>query len=208
MNYEKTYMGRPVLDITPGAPVVYMQFRDTILTLSSIRDIEMYRNLGSPDELRIVCDAIAGEHIYPTMLNDVRIYNPAIAPKVKAMFQFPEIKNVIFNDPATIVFWADGSKTVVKCQDDDIFDPEKGLAMAISKKVLGNKSNFNNEFKKWLPEEPSISLSTPVEYTLNLNVDPKVFKDAFTKFGCSWNNKWEIKKNNAQTERSESDDED
>lgn len=64
-----------------------------------------------------------------------------------------KIKNVIFNDPATIVFWADGTKTVVKCQDGDIFDPEKGLAMAISKKALGtnkSKGNFNDVFKKWL----------------------------------------------------------
>lgn len=65
----------------------------------------------------------------------------------------PAIKKVIFNDPATIVFWSDGSKTVVKCQDGDIYDPEKGLAMAISKKALGNKGNYCNEFKKWLPED-------------------------------------------------------
>lgn len=64
----------------------------------------------------------------------------------------PKIKNVIFNDPATIVFWADGSKTVVKCQNDNIYDPEKGLAMAISKKALGNKGNYCNEIKKWLPK--------------------------------------------------------
>ena len=65
----------------------------------------------------------------------------------------PAIKKVIFNDPATIVFWSDESKTVVKCQDGDIYDPEKGLAMAISKKALGNKGNYCNEFKKWLPED-------------------------------------------------------
>lgn len=62
------------------------------------------------------------------------------------------IKKVIFNDPATIVFWNDGSKTVVKAHDEE-FDPEKGLAMAFSKKLLGNKGNYYNEFKKWLPEE-------------------------------------------------------
>lgn len=65
----------------------------------------------------------------------------------------PWIQNVIFNDPATIVFWSDGTKTVVKCQENEVFDPEKGLAMAISKKYLGNKGNYCNEFKKWLPEE-------------------------------------------------------
>ena len=63
------------------------------------------------------------------------------------------IKNVIFNEPATIVFWADGTKTVVKCQDGDVFDPEKGLAMAFMKKVLGNKGNYFETVKKWVPEE-------------------------------------------------------
>ena len=62
------------------------------------------------------------------------------------------IKNVIFNDPATIVFWTDGTKTVVKAENEP-FDPEKGLAMAIAKKSLGNKGDYYNEFKKWLPKE-------------------------------------------------------
>jgi hypothetical protein len=78
-------------------------------------------------------------------------------------WEMPKIKNVIFNDPATIVFWADGTKTVVKCQDDDIFDPEKGLAMAITKKALGNKGNYCNELKKWLPKNKEVTL----EYILN-----------------------------------------
>lgn len=77
-----------------------------------------------------------------------------------AMFKRAKIKNVIFNDTATIVFWSDGTKTVVKCGENDIYDPEKGLAMAVAKKYLGtNKShsNYMDEFKKWLPkeEEPS-----------------------------------------------------
>ena len=59
------------------------------------------------------------------------------------------IKDVIFNNPATIVFWADGTKTVVKCQEGDEFDPEKGLAMAITKKVYGNKGHYFETVKKW-----------------------------------------------------------
>jgi hypothetical protein len=62
------------------------------------------------------------------------------------------IKQVIFNDPATIVLWADGTKTVVKCQNNDEYDPEKGLAMCIAKKALGNKGNYYNSFIKWLEE--------------------------------------------------------
>lgn len=63
------------------------------------------------------------------------------------------IKNVIFNEPATVVYWDDGDKTVVKCGKGEQYDPEKGLAMAISKKALGNRGNYFNEFKKWLPKE-------------------------------------------------------
>ena len=59
-----------------------------------------------------------------------------------------EIKKVIFNNPATIVFWADGTKTVVKAENED-FDPEKGLAMAIVKKVFGNKGSYFNKIKRW-----------------------------------------------------------
>lgn len=61
------------------------------------------------------------------------------------------ITKVIFNDPATIVMWPDGTKTVVKATNEP-FDPEKGLAMAISKKLLGNRGNYYNTFKKWLPD--------------------------------------------------------
>lgn len=66
-----------------------------------------------------------------------------------------EIKNVIFNGPCTIVQWSDGDKTIVKCENED-FDKEKGLAMAICKKFLGtnkSKSNYYDIFDKWIPEE-------------------------------------------------------
>lgn len=61
------------------------------------------------------------------------------------------IRKVIFNDPATIVFWEDGTKTVVKCHNEQ-YDPEKGLAMAISKKACGNRGSYYGVFKKYLNE--------------------------------------------------------
>lgn len=60
-----------------------------------------------------------------------------------------DIERVIFNDPATIVFWNDGTKTVVKCAEGDEFDPEKGIAMCISKKIFGNQRSYYNKIKKW-----------------------------------------------------------
>ena len=71
--------------------------------------------------------------------------------------KLPEIKDVIFNEPATIIIWKDGTKTVVKCQEGEGYDPEKGMAMAISKKALGNKGNYCEVFKKWLPEEEEVN---------------------------------------------------
>lgn len=61
----------------------------------------------------------------------------------------PIIDKVIFNNPATIVYWKDGSKTVVKCQKDDTYSKEIGLAMCICKKALGNKGNYNNILKHY-----------------------------------------------------------
>ena len=61
-----------------------------------------------------------------------------------------EILRVVFNGPATIVFWSDKTKTVVKCGKRDKFDPEKGLAMAIVKKMFGNNGNYYNIIKKSL----------------------------------------------------------
>ena len=66
-----------------------------------------------------------------------------------------KIKNVIFSGPCTIVLWNDGTKTIVRCENE-FFDKEKGLAMAICKKVLGTNnsgSNYYDIFKKWCPDE-------------------------------------------------------
>ena len=62
------------------------------------------------------------------------------------------IEQVIFNEPATIVKWSDGSKTVVKCTDDK-FDQEKGLAMAIIKRLCGNSGNYYDLFRNYCSSE-------------------------------------------------------
>ena len=102
--------------------------------------------------------------IYPNMIKPVDLstfYRTGLFAEImerrinemKNNNRVPQIKDVIYNDPATIVLWMDGTKTVVKCGDYDIYDPEKGLAMAIAKKTLGNQGNYYETFKSWLPEE-------------------------------------------------------
>lgn len=88
-------------------------------------------------------------------------------------YGFMVINKVVFNDPATIVFWKDGSKTIVKCGENESFDPEKGLAMAITKKAFGNQGNYYNQIKKWLPE-PKEDDDEALTITERLN---KIFGD-------------------------------
>lgn len=64
-----------------------------------------------------------------------------------------DIRHIYFNDPVTVVLWEDGTKTIVRRDERDTYDPEKALAMAFAKKALGNKGNYYNIFKKWVPEE-------------------------------------------------------
>lgn len=51
-----------------------------------------------------------------------------------------EVKDILVNGPATIVFWEDGTKTVVKCGPEDMHDLEKAGAMCFMKKALGKRS--------------------------------------------------------------------
>lgn len=50
----------------------------------------------------------------------------------------PKPAKWIFNGPATIAIWEDGTKTVVKLMPGDTYDPEKAVAMCYIKKMLGN----------------------------------------------------------------------
>lgn len=89
------------------------------------------------DDQGVTLTATVGEH-----------YKDAF-PKAFATSLFvsaPKVKSVIFNPPATIVYWKDGTKTVVKCHDDS-FSEEFGFAMAVIRKIYGSRKNFFNQFK-------------------------------------------------------------
>ena len=85
-----------------------------------------------------------------------RFANPtSIVPRFSSERKnyMPYIRKVIINDPSVVVVWSDGSKTVAKCMDGEVFNPEIGLAMAISKKYYINtgspqpRAAFKNELK-------------------------------------------------------------
>lgn len=61
-------------------------------------------------------------------------------------YNYPKVEKIIYNlknpdKPATIVFFDDGSKVVVRCDAED-FTREGGLAQAYLKKILGTRGNI------------------------------------------------------------------
>lgn len=88
-----------------------------------------------------------GEVVFYELGNFWLITKPK--PKPRTEVTVPSIERVIFNPPATIVFWSDGLKTVVKCSKSEAFDPEKGLAMAIVKRTQGNSKDYYKDLSKW-----------------------------------------------------------
>lgn len=61
----------------------------------------------------------------------------------------PEVKKVIWNKNACIVIWKDDTKTIVKCQEGDVWDKEVGLMAAFSKKLFGNDNTFNKIINRY-----------------------------------------------------------
>lgn len=80
-----------------------------------------------------------------------KVYGPSLKYKNNCYVKFdidehtiPAIKKVISNKPYSIVLWEDGTKTIVKQQPGETkYDPEKGLAMCIVKKMYGNNKWYD-----------------------------------------------------------------
>lgn len=86
-------------------------------------------------------DEICGNYIYSPIDFSGEI---TFAPKAVA----GDVEKVVYNDPATIVIWNDGTKTVVKCHEGDVYDPEKGFLLCCAKKLFGNKGRYNDVMRE------------------------------------------------------------
>lgn len=128
--------------------------------------------------------------------------NTAHAKEAMAM-NAAAIKNVIFAPPATIVYWSDGSKTVVKCSEKDVFDPEKGLAMAIAKRCGGNKGSYYKEIQNWVEKSGKKypgKTATQKKAAPKSNPDRESMKKLISKTNEDWNEFLKACANNDRTE--------
>lgn len=73
------------------------------------------------------------------------------------------IKQVLYNNPATVVFWSDDTKTVSKIHEGDTYNPETGLVLCILKKAQGKC--LKDLFTSWVPYD-TLKENKPVVQTL------------------------------------------
>lgn len=96
------------------------------------------------------------------------------------------IKDIKVNGPATIVFWLDGDKTIVKCQKADNFDIEKGIIMALVKGIFQKYKGTNNWTEAFkIPYADEVD----VEKVIGLGV----IKDLFGEKDHEWHYKYVLK---------------
>ena len=125
--------------------LIHISVDNSIVAVRASKGPYSFRRLYTMDDW----DFLDPVSIAYTINNEINTFKKSQSHRI--VIGGPCIKKVIFNGPATIVFWDDGTKTVVKAENEEV-DKEKGLAMAISKKFLGNKGNYYNEFKKWVDD--------------------------------------------------------
>ncbi|MBO5712181.1 MAG: hypothetical protein J6R47_05015 [Acholeplasmatales bacterium] len=94
----------------------------------------------------------------PIFSGSFDIYN-----KKKQMVETIYIKEVIYNNPVTVVFWSDGTKTISKCGKGDSYNEETGLLYCIIKKLSTN--SLDKLFEEWIPTQKQL-VKGPIHVTL------------------------------------------
>jgi len=86
----------------------------------------------------------------------------------------PGIENVFFNEvkKTTTVVFLDHTSVIVKCTDNDHFDPEMGLAMAIARRYFGSRTKVKKAVDKW------VATSAPKNEQLRKKAARKAEKEA------------------------------
>lgn len=106
------------------------------------------------------------------------------------------IRKVIFSGPATIVFWEDGTKTVVKCTKGDQLNYEMGIAMCTLKKIFGDSYGYyKKDVMKWIPKPRKDGWKLDVQiapsYSQKIKDHTVDFSEAFANFLREWGDSYD-----------------
>ena len=80
-----------------------------------------------------------------------RLVDEKVSKKIHNMF---DIDRIVYNPPATIVFWKDGTKTVVKCDPSEKFSKYHGFCAAVTKRLYITSSQINRIVKGGFEQVP------------------------------------------------------
>lgn len=110
-----------------------------------ISHIDSFLNSSGPSDIgdikfEVYCSLKSKKEEIPFCEEDCSECDLCEDEEEKFFFGIPDVEYIIFNDPATIVFWDDGTKTVVKVMEGEKFEKYAGFAMACMKKMFGSTS--------------------------------------------------------------------
>lgn len=114
-------------DLTLGNNDAYIK----LINVTSVEKRDLFRLAKSGESVMIV----------PDLRYERQYKGEFSSTDIKVISSLPidiKVTKIIYHNPATIVFWSDGTKTVVKCDKNDTYDPEKGFYIACAKKLFGN----------------------------------------------------------------------
>ena len=105
------------------------------------------RNMPISSEMKKILNSIYGRE---NAMRKGHIYRPSEENYARFMRSVCTMvpDRIIFNPPATIVFWTDGTKTVVKCAEGEKFDPYTGFCYAFTERCLGSISRIKKLCRK------------------------------------------------------------
>lgn len=126
----------------------------------NLNDDCMSYRLSTGPCMQFICNDLEAEYILTKRIHELA-NKKGTATALNNLYNTFEIKDIKVNGPATIVFWADGTKTVVKRFPTETQDVEKAVAMCFMKKALGSRSmtkifdlaedkvsEYDNQFKR------------------------------------------------------------
>ena len=96
-------------------------------------------------------DTVENKRIINELYGGIAIQR--LTPEMVLNITFPHrnkgkgIKQIFSNNPTTVILWEDGTKTISKCSDNDVYNVERGIEICMIKKAFGMS---NQEYKRYM----------------------------------------------------------
>ena len=98
------------------------------------------------------------------------------------LWGIPDIERIIFNPPATVVYWIDGTKTVVKAMEGEKYEKYAGFAMACMKKMFGSTGAAKHIMAEYDDTPEPKPKKEKTEPKKERSINNPAFKDHISQF--------------------------